>query len=166
MKEGDKVRIVATWDTKGIFGKMQAESEYTIASLQAPPPQSPVSVSDVTARKESAAPEDLKPEDSVRRGVDRAKADMRSMATAVEAYGVDYNEYPKTLSLLTTPVAYITRVMTDPFSTSGATYQYENPKAVWILWSVGPDRTDDHGKIPYDPTNGTLSKGDIIRLKQ
>jgi len=159
------VRIVATWDTKGIFGKLRAESDYTIGSLKASsPPLGPVSA--IAIREGSDAPEDLKSEDSVRRTVGRAQADMRAMATALEAYHVDYSEYPKTLSVLTTPVAYITRVMTDPFSTSGAVYQYENPKQDWILWSVGPDRTDDRAKIPFDPTNGTLSKGDIIRLKQ
>ena len=164
MKEGDKVRIVATWDTKGVFGKLRAESEYTLGSLQASDqPSPPIRRKTV---EESGAPENLKSEDSVRLAVGRAQADMRSMATALEAYCIDYSEYPKTLSVLTTPVAYITRVMTDPFSTSGAAYQYENPKQDWILWSVGPDRTDDRAKIPFDPTNGTLSKGDIIRVKQ
>lgn len=34
----------------------------------------------------------------------------------------------------------------------------------WTFWSHGPDNRDDHGVIPYDPTNGTISQGDIIRF--
>jgi len=34
----------------------------------------------------------------------------------------------------------------------------------WTFWSHGPDNNDDHGVIAYDPTNGTISQGDIIRF--
>jgi hypothetical protein len=45
MKEGDKVRIVATWDTKGIFGKMRGETEYTLGSrVVGMKPQAPTAV--------------------------------------------------------------------------------------------------------------------------
>jgi len=30
-----------------------------------------------------------------------------------------------------------------------------------VVYSVGPDKTDDGAKIAYDPTNGLVSKGDI-----
>ena len=55
----------------------------------------------------------------------RVVADMRTFATAIEAYCVDVNDYPRnnrhrfwTLSVdLTTPVAYLATVtLTDPFS--------------------------------------------------
>ncbi len=36
------------------------------------------------------------------------------------------------------------------------------PEDVRILWSPGPDGLDGRGEIPYDPTNGTRSAGDII----
>ncbi|MCX7048239.1 MAG: type II secretion system protein GspG, partial [Candidatus Sumerlaeota bacterium] len=76
-------------------------------------------------------------EAQVRSKVSRAHADMRSIATAIEAYYVDYNAYPlseEALSdgcvsplvtaswrfshwktCLTTPVAYITSIPQDPF---------------------------------------------------
>lgn len=72
-------------------------------------------------------------EAQVRSKVSRAKADMRSMATAIEAYTVDYNRPPAGMvevdfawgipigerhaaySQLTTPVAYVTSIMEDPF---------------------------------------------------
>jgi type II secretion system protein G len=80
-------------------------------------------------------------EAQTRAKVSRAKADMRSLATAVESYYVDNNSYPKAnnngtavfdasaatapggpeasrvLERLTTPVAYITSVFEDPFLT-------------------------------------------------
>lgn len=34
----------------------------------------------------------------------------------------------------------------------------------WTFWSHGPDGADDHGVILYDPTNGTVSQGDIVRF--
>jgi hypothetical protein len=30
------------------------------------------------------------------------------------------------------------------------------------FYSLGPDMTDQGGKVVYDPTNGTLSAGDIV----
>lgn len=61
-------------------------------------------------------------EAQVRSKVSRAKADLRSVATALESYAVDYNSYPRPnefgslheqlylqyLTALSTPVAYIT----------------------------------------------------------
>lgn len=34
----------------------------------------------------------------------------------------------------------------------------------WAIWSHGPDRTDDRARRAYDPTNGTLSDGDVMRF--
>jgi len=68
-------------------------------------------------------------EAQVRSKVARVKADLRSLATALEAYMTDYNDYPdykhpdgnyafiQYLPDLTTPVAYLTSVtIRDPFS--------------------------------------------------
>jgi len=76
-------------------------------------------------------------EAQVRSKVSRVKADMRSVATALEAYCIDYNNYPPeddpnvpgplkygqwqyaqvTLIRLTTPVAYLSSLesIRDPF---------------------------------------------------
>ena len=189
--------------------------------------------------------------------VSRAKTDMRSLSTAIEAYYVDNNEYPSmtngadgansvisgpntpypnggaqsmctfrlrqdtALSTLSTPIAYITSYFPDPFAVSkGATFGYRQFKFTWILISYGPDRDENEGDIPsdhtnvvcftdinqnledqnfetpfslgqaqptptymtsvsvsagsddgnnaliYDPTNGTTSEGDVVRVKQ
>lgn len=97
---------------------------------------------------------------------------------------------------LTTPIAYITYVPEDPFAGEGQIFAYHmalqpvpgsTPKSAgWILLSPGPDGRFDldpsvyrAGLNPgvyapqpelvaaaYDPTNGTVSAGDIWRINQ
>jgi general secretion pathway protein G len=171
-------------------------------------------------------------EAQVRSKVSRVKADMRSLATGVESYYVDYNKYPYDGYVssgpgipgfdfwyigpsLTTPIAYMTSVnFPDPFRAAldpaaGAAYErlrYINVQSTWStmwgpftgrttdsiyfddisqeygLWrigSAGPDRTygpngwdgpSDYPPtalpLPYDPTNGTISDGDVIRTQK
>lgn len=132
----------------------------------------------------------------------RVKADLRSMATALEAYNVDWNQYPPSPEFstimaregegvieyypraITTPIAYLTRIFQDPFSKEAPYLYYridgkENPELAqdnmfWILWSRGPDGVSNINEksdllkpalydMMYDPTNGMMSPGDIIR---
>jgi len=125
-------------------------------------------------------------EAQTRSKVSRVISDLRTIGIAVQAYQVDNGRYPRQpppmtcvtvtqgLPQLTTPIAYLTSYPMDVFPditdtstpgsaqphpirygmcTSGSTYCY--------LWSVGPDRSDDHAQTIYDPTNGTTSGGDI-----
>jgi type II secretion system protein G len=163
-------------------------------------------------------------EAQTRSKVSRVKSDMRSLATAIEAYQVDNNKYPPDynpaiqlywsflprLLVLTTPIAYITAVPEDVFAAASISqstlfddpyripygsgplvrpypfdYAYrlnangdsesltvweritQNPESVlWALRSVGPDLEATvlgwSGVTVYDPTNGTLSRGDIF----
>lgn len=176
-------------------------------------------------------------EAQTRAKISRAKADMRSLAVALQAYRVDYEQYPPDVDsgcyprmhdiwgseiasyhMLTTPVAYITSIPRDPFYMSQAGtppgiadkelayFEYSedqlhaprpgNPRgnANWwrrmvasgcgfVVISMGPDRygcftwtpeewegvgqnipvLSSEGRcIMYDPTNGTVSIGDII----
>jgi general secretion pathway protein G len=152
--------------------------------------------------------------------VARVKAEMRTVATAAEAYLVDYNRYPmdayfpqfwlEDVHTLTTPIDYISSVLLiDPFKKSTyivgsgkhGTYQYYNymnADNTWMYWVIfygepvehsmtfvqtswGPDFKDQGGEWVglglnylkdgyygydrlYDPTNGTVSAGDICRL--
>jgi len=88
-------------------------------------------------------------EAQTRAKVSRVKADLRSLATAIEAYGVDYNAYPpdvpnpqyrlSDVRYLSTPIAYITSVnLRDPFNTTGMfgsnnleSFQYFNFQNSW-----------------------------------
>ena len=167
-------------------------------------------------------------EAQTRAKVSRVAADMRSAATALESYYVDWNKYPpdrnwsgprgvapsgqflSTLKYLSTPVAYVSSTTwPDPFipnSTStinSPNYKYFNtgwglavngnwgdlvasanpgrlPRAGWLLTSFGPDKKEQGSEWIivgldflesgvrgcdrlYDPTNGTVSSGDLAR---
>jgi len=171
-------------------------------------------------------------EAQTRSKVSRAKTDQRSLGVALQAYRVDYEQYPPDVDsgaypaihniwrdeiasyhMLTTPVQYITSIPRDPFYLTQAGtppgvarkelayFEYSeedlentrNPgKALqlhlsgcgFVLVCMGPDRygdytwsgrewlavgrrdgtvRNDRGKcLCYDPTNGTISDGDII----
>ncbi|MCX7019821.1 MAG: prepilin-type N-terminal cleavage/methylation domain-containing protein [Candidatus Sumerlaeota bacterium] len=178
-------------------------------------------------------------EAQTRSKVSRVKADMRSLATALEAYCSDASIYPpndgwgsadsqyrlERFGFLTTPIAYITSYPRDPFvigdklfGTSIRSFQYFNmdyryrtppTPAEFVSWgwtvraaagakdlraccmkSWGPDAArsmsgavlgDSGGEWAiygldkvfwgwpginrlYDPTNGTISAGDIVRF--
>jgi type II secretion system protein G len=153
----------------------------------------------------------------IRAKVSREEAEEATLATALESYAVDNNSYPlgytddqgaeiasgnwDPLDQVTTPVAYITSVPTDPlflksspgyavWFTGGygeAPYWYWNippddpnfgllagtvRNSAWRLSGAGPD--GEHGQgldgepyelnwIYYDPSNGTVSVGEVMR---
>lgn len=158
-------------------------------------------------------------EAQTRAKVSRTKADMASIATALESYRVDSNKYPDPTYIaggscyilpaaLTTPIGYISSYPRDPFgepdgrdlylvyniskdyyyATKNYFDKYSMPwkvyrigsynEASWDLLSKGPDKSYarslanggagvDEVDMPYyyeyDPTNGTISIGNIIR---
>ena len=180
-------------------------------------------------------------EAQVRAKVSRVKADLRTIATGLESYAVDYNRYPpndgayNVVSIqLSTPIAYISEsYLVDPFCEFERTYQWNAPSpelaryytynevlrfeslvdlALWVgagnpdpyeagadcpgrnegaterygkwrMSSNGPDRKYSKGDrvagpfnphplvllgcdVPYDPTNGTVSDGNILRTQR
>ncbi len=40
------------------------------------------------------------------------------------------------------------------------------PERVLVIWTAGPDGVDDQGRIAYDTTNGTRSRGDILAFPE
>lgn len=180
-------------------------------------------------------------EAQVRAKVSRAKSDMRSIATALESYAVDYNKYPRDAddypdynpmgatfgrwyqkdfyAILTTPIAYITSTPMDPFHTSAMNFEGKSAQMVGFMqvlfagdpphpyayitdgeneaafgdtnpiqannnghpssygitslgpnrffdsaeWNPTASREENEANSAYDPTNGTLSRGDIVR---
>jgi prepilin-type N-terminal cleavage/methylation domain-containing protein len=162
-------------------------------------------------------------EAQVRAKVSRAKSDLRTLTTSIEAYAVDNNKYPfdwdsrgypwKITDIISTPIAYVTAGsnLLDIFRTQinpqdAARYRYINfpgnetpalppcpfpgpfltrwdltdytaasktSEVTWGSWklsSAGPDKIPNtsffSGDLPYDPTNGTISEGDIIRSQK
>jgi prepilin-type N-terminal cleavage/methylation domain-containing protein len=174
-------------------------------------------------------------EAQTRSKVARTQADLRTMATAIEAYHFDHNRYPLPVAVMntsfaviypmpdfnhnvyahnfvpqtiTTPIAYTTSLFTDVFADPSlepapeqSFYYYQsweytrlladragspfmpaqtvraNAFGAWIMSANGPDR-DRKDLAPsaigptnlingvYDPTNGTVSNGDIIRTQR
>jgi prepilin-type N-terminal cleavage/methylation domain-containing protein len=161
-------------------------------------------------------------EAQTRARVARVKSDMRSLATALESYRVDYNGVPQYDSwegvnagvdrltmrvgyfwrMLTTPISYITSPFRDPFVVIGRhsstildpndndsdlldpwiqvgtgdpspSYDEQTAAQLWCMVSYGPDQADNtinlgpypftNTACPYDPTNGTVSRGDVYR---
>ena len=99
-------------------------------------------------------------EAQTRAKVSRVKADMKSMATALEIYATDHNKYPyrrhpaweagnyapmldtrlEDLKVLTTPVAYVTQLFPDVFETRvpypGNIIDYFDPEQTNVLAST------------------------------
>ena len=86
---------------------------------------------------------------------------------------------------LTTPTVYLKEIVTDPFSPQALPFVYYRDEKGWMILTRGPDGDYDmdpakmyDGSIAqpsrdlltstatYDPTNGTISNGDIWRVKQ
>jgi len=120
-------------------------------------------------------------ESEIRERVSRARSDMRSMDTAIQSYMIDYYMPPRRTSGLTTPVAYLTSIFSDPFADvfdggppptniqwfappdGTLRYGMGREDAV-VVYSIGPDGVDSGGEPAYDPTNGIVSGGDIVRV--
>jgi prepilin-type N-terminal cleavage/methylation domain-containing protein len=165
-------------------------------------------------------------EAQVRAKIARSEADMRTLATGIEAYCVDQNSYPEPdqanfaiptyLLPITTPVAYLGALpaytwapfwywmdnsggsfpdawggsmyqakcyryeckgywdkSAEPYPGTTFTWKMFDSKQMhnWWLAAVGPDGVqnqetgvDDCMSLAYDASNGTVSKGDIIRM--
>lgn len=177
-------------------------------------------------------------EAQTRAKISRNKADMRAVATAIESYKLDWNQYPIweahvtgvwappgraivswpyhiwTPSRVSTPVAYISSLPQDPFQPKVHHPTWDDPGSDhgrgrlfvrhvyqpmaylmkrtdaqpwypeayrvagdYFQMSNGPDReyfntapgginTDFRPFIDYDPSNGTISLGNIIRTQK
>lgn len=143
-------------------------------------------------------------EAQTRAKVSRCYAEIRTIATAIEAYRIDHNRYiphrdtPADMVPLTTPISYLTSLPRDPFNSSknwayplvGPFYTWQDlqdiyyrlmpswgggdwlPRQIaqgrmWSLSSPGPDLEEtmcSDASALYDPSNGTISIGDIYRL--
>lgn len=127
-------------------------------------------------------------EAQVRAKASKVRADHRALATAIESLYIDNSVYPAALDELPAGSGNLL----DPFAAvpsesagyEPATREYRYTLADpdgegWMIWSAGPDgtydldgseyQTDEEFPTPdliektYDPSNGTLSSGDIWR---
>jgi len=126
-------------------------------------------------------------EAQTRAKVARMESDLRNLDTAIASYHVDNNRYPrqgpeKTCNIaleglpeLTTPIAYLTSYPVDIFHTTDDMFTgrtgpqpllygvCNSGSKYFYLWSYGPDTANQFAMELYDPTNGTVSSGDVKR---
>lgn len=129
-------------------------------------------------------------EAQTRSKVSRAQADMRSLATAIEAYSTDHTKYPSTRIILppapravsgqstlypsvttaavsprfkklTTPVAYITTIFRDPFVILG---RIVNPEGTLTPGYDTFDYVCAQDFAPPDTRGGGITSGALWRL--
>ena len=78
--------------------------------------------------------------------IQRARAEMRTIATAIESYYIhNSNALPASLTALTSATPLIlNKVPSDPFNpTAGTAYQYakDTNGVYYVVWSLGLNRT-------------------------
>lgn len=90
------------------------------------------------------------------RAVD-AQFELLRVATAARARMLTAGSFPAEGRQF---MPYFTTVPDDPFTS--APLKTVTAEESFVVYSVGPDKTDDRAEISYDPTNGTVSRGDLL----
>lgn len=101
----------------------------------------------------------LREQSRVRGTVDDTGFELLRMTTAARYRLVTHGDFPQTVSDFG-PLLPAGPPM-DPFA-NGALRFIPTADALFC-YSIGPDKRDDRATIEYDPTNGTISGGDILR---
>jgi hypothetical protein len=99
-------------------------------------------------------------EAALRARVDLAPLWMLRAAVASKKYYLTNNrQWPASITMLVPD--YLKEAPIDPFGREPLNI-YLFPSGGFRLYSIGPDRRDDKGDIPYDPARGLNSTGDIL----
>lgn len=112
-------------------------------------------------------------EAQTRAKVSRAMSDMRSLATAIEVYRTDNNQYPDAyeaartsffnnrLRQVTTPIAYITSLPVDPFRK--LKFSFPDPQQLNTVTFEYTDRRTHGGRdgAARNPTFGTFAGSQV-----
>jgi hypothetical protein len=158
-----------------------------MAQEQMPPsPLAKGTTSSPEARLVRSGPSNI--EVTLSRNADRARSDMRSLATGIESYYVDNNAYPPSSEKspffkpeagkkaipsfagpqLTTPISYLRSLYKDPFSDQQpfgyvAINNNKEKKQGWLLFSPGPDGEYNLDWMQYDPSKPQPSQGLLLQ---
>lgn len=74
--------------------------------------------------------------------------DLKIIRMAAKSYYIDHKSFPASLNDLS---GYLDELPEDKFlSQTGTKYQLSSSESTCTVWSVGPNRTDDHGDINKD----------------
>jgi hypothetical protein len=99
--------------------------------------------------------DDWRVEMSTRDNQRKARLLLLSVLMASRIYELERDKPPVSWDDLVP--ALLESIPIDPFSPSG-----EQMLKAEYFYSLGPDQTDDQGSFLYDPTNGTISRGDVF----
>jgi len=83
---------------------------------------------------------------------------LTELGTAIQLYQSQKGHYPDSLDDLS--LSILKDIPKDPFTDK--LFVYHKTDKGFELYSPGPDMMDDNGTLIYDPTNGTISAGDIV----
>ncbi len=92
-----------------------------------------------------------------------SRIDMLELAVALKLYQLDNNKLPEDLSALSPK--YLSEIPGDPFN-NFQPIKYKKTDKGYLLYSLGPDREDQNGKINIDPraysSGNSDGRGDIV----
>ncbi|MDX2176197.1 MAG: hypothetical protein SF028_06975 [Candidatus Sumerlaeia bacterium] len=99
-----------------------------------------------------------------RRNARSVSARLDEAAEAIRRFGADNGRAPRDLAELAAS-GHLPYAMNDPFRRDGGPLSYRADPAtgVWMLWSHGPDRTDDDGAIEWTEARPVSDPGDLVR---
>ena len=95
----------------------------------------------------------------------RARSELRTLATAIESYYIHYNALPTTLTtLITAAPRIVSTVPDDPFRSGGTDYNLakDTNGVYYVVWSYGRDRAADITGMDTDGTMAGTSDDDIF----
>lgn len=102
----------------------------------------------------------------------KAASELRALQAAVESYYIHHSRvYPSDgsatwqteLTAAATKPKLIGAALADPFSTTAAQYKYDKSAngLYYVIWSLGPDNTDDLSSISDAGALGAAADDDI-----
>jgi hypothetical protein len=97
---------------------------------------------------------------STRQDVTQAKAELLRSAMASRLLYLEQHRFAASQAELAARLAV---EPLDPFLNRPLKILVAAGNTSTTLYSLGPDKTDQHAQIEYDPTNGTISAGDVIQ---
>ena len=83
---------------------------------------------------------------------------MTTALAQLMAYRVEKGKFPGSLEEASQIIGM--SVPVDPFTLQPVRYKSDGKHGV--VYSLGPDMTDNQAGVVYDPTNGTVSAGDVV----
>jgi len=96
----------------------------------------------------------------IRRDVAKNRLALISLNSAAQLYQRKTGQYPQSLSQLVP--SYLPSLPVDCFSGKDFLFKQADAAVPPVVFSVGPDQQTQDTQTIYDPTNGTISSGDIL----